>query len=601
MKKQAVSPERFFQDQLAIYEKQSRQIQKQIRKTSAFRILSFLATITGIYLAASYTSGVVIAVSLTGFSVFGFFVYRHIRLFQKKKLTDKLLKINRTEWQLLHLDTSGQPDGTVFQDAAHPFAADLDVFGQRSLYQLLHRCATRPGSQLLAHTLLYPLQQPGEIIRRQKAIAELSEKPLWRQAFRAAGPDEENESNSVTGLYRWATHETHFDRPFLRAAIVITPLAGFSILFLTLAGSLPPIILLLFLLWPFSILGPNTSAINRAYDLLGRKTSLLQQYAKLFEKLENESFRSEIMQQATQTLTQGKQSAYAAVKKLSDITKAFDYRLNFLTGFFLNSFFLWDLWQSIRVERWKKQYSSSLQEWFNTLAQVDMLCSLAGFAFQHPEAVFPRPVNSNFQWAGEALKHPFIPAEKCVGNPVDITGEGKFLIITGANMAGKSTYLRTAGINLLLAMTGAPVLADKLDFTPIQLFTGIKTTDSLQDGESYFFAELKRLKEIIVRLEKGERMFIILDEILRGTNSKDKQKGSKALLRQLIRLKASGMIATHDLALGKLADEFPQNIVNKRFEVEIKDNQLQFDYLLKDGVAENMNATFLMKKMGITL
>ena len=167
-------------------------------------------------------------------------------------------------------------------------------------------------------------------------------------------------------------------------------------------------------------------------------------------------------------------------------------------------------------------------------------------------------------------------------------------------MAGKSTYLRTVGINLVLAMTGSPVLANQFTFSPVQLFTGIKTSDSLQDGESYFFAELKRLKEMIERLKGGQPLFIILDEILRGTNSADKQKGSKALITQLISFQASGMIATHDLSLGKLADQFPENAENKRFEVEIKDNNLSFDYILKEGISQNLNATFLMDKMGIT-
>jgi DNA mismatch repair ATPase MutS len=166
-------------------------------------------------------------------------------------------------------------------------------------------------------------------------------------------------------------------------------------------------------------------------------------------------------------------------------------------------------------------------------------------------------------------------------------------------MAGKSTYLRTVGVNLLLAMAGAPVLADALVFSPVQLFTGIKTSDSLQDGASYFFAELKRLKEIIDRLHAEEPLFIILDEILRGTNSKDKQKGSKALLKQLVQFKASGLMATHDLSLGELAQQFPENITNKRFEVEITSQEMVFDYTLKSGVSQNLNASFLMKKMGI--
>ncbi|VAW28652.1 MutS-related protein, family 1, partial [hydrothermal vent metagenome] len=316
---------------------------------------------------------------------------------------------------------------------------------------------------------------------------------------------------------------------------------------------------------------------------------------------EEKAFGSKIMKEAVRTLVEGEASAFKAVRQLSGISKAFDYRLNMFAGFFLNIFFMWDILQSLRLEIWKNQYGDRLSLWFEALAQVDELCSLAGFAFQHPEAVFPKVVPKDFRVQGKNLKHPFIDPAVCVGNPVNIDSWSRFHIITGANMAGKSTYLRTIGINYVLAMTGAPVLADSFVFTPVQLFTGIKTSDSLQDGESYFFAELKRLKEIIVRLENGEKLFIILDEILRGTNSKDKQKGSKSLLRQFVRLGASGLIATHDLALGDLAADFPENVINKRFEVEIEHDQLQFDYLLKEGVAQNLNATFLMKKMGITV
>lgn len=168
-------------------------------------------------------------------------------------------------------------------------------------------------------------------------------------------------------------------------------------------------------------------------------------------------------------------------------------------------------------------------------------------------------------------------------------------------MAGKSTYLRTVGVNMVLAMTGGPVLADRFTIKPVDLFTGIKTSDSLQDGESYFFAELKRLEMLIRQLESGDPVFIILDEILRGTNSADKQKGSKALISQLVKLGASGMIATHDLTLGELAAVFPENVANKRFEVEIEANELVFDYKLKEGISKNLNASFLMKKMGITM
>jgi hypothetical protein len=602
MTEQQTAPERFFEGQVENYGQQLSQIKKNIRQVAALRISTFLVTVLGIYLTAEHSLTGLLVIAITGFLLFGFFVFRHIRLFKQKKRTEKLLQINESELRLLKRDTSHQPDGHEFLDTGHPFAADLDIFGKRSLFQLLDRSATHIGRNHLALMLLHPLTQKEQIIKRQKAIAELSGMPRWRQEFQAFGSQEEKEKNSVEYLLRWAeTRDTVFNKPVFKILLVITPLLGLTVVGLSSFGLLPYSSFLAFLILPFLVLGLRTEKISKAYDLLSKKASLLEQYATLFKKATEKEFRSDIMQQIVKTLAEGEASAFDAVKKLSAISKAFDYRLNILIGIPLNIFFLWDILQSIRLEKWKTLYGDRLPLWFDTLAQVDELCSLAGFAFQHPEAVFPKIATEDLRVQGKNLKHPFIDPALCVGNPVDIDGWSRFHVITGANMAGKSTYLRTIGVNYVLAMAGAPVLADSFVFTPVQLFTGIKTSDSLQDGESYFFAELKRLKEIIVCLENGEKLFVILDEILRGTNSKDKQKGSKALLRQFVRLGASGLIATHDLTLGELAANFPENVINKRFEVEIEHDQLRFDYLLKEGVAQNLNATFLMEKMGITV
>ena len=327
---------------------------------------------------------------------------------------------------------------------------------------------------------------------------------------------------------------------------------------------------------------------------------MLIKYSKLFKLIEAEDFKSELISKIKNNVSVGGHSAFAEIKKLSKIMSAFDYRLNMIMGFLLNIFFLWDIRQIIRLEKWKNKNSDQLKSWFENLSTIDEINSFAGFNYSSQLNNFPT-FSDDFKIDVKNAMHPFIKKENNVGNPISVSGWKQFKVITGANMAGKSTYLRTVGVNLVLAMTGSAVMADSFVFKPLEIITGIKTSDSLQDGESYFFAELKRLKAIIDRLENGDKLFVVLDEILRGTNSADKQKGSLGLVKQLLRLNASGIIATHDLELGKLINVFPDNITNNRFEVEIENNELVFDYKIKDGVSQNLNATFLMRKMGITI
>ena len=258
-----------------------------------------------------------------------------------------------------------------------------------------------------------------------------------------------------------------------------------------------------------------------------------------------------------------------------------------------------DTRQAINLERWKEMYSGKLKNWFDVLGEFDMFSSFGTFAFNHPGYIYPDIADSYFEMQGKALGHPLMRRDKCVCNNIDIPESKYFLIITGANMAGKSTYLRTVGVNFLFACMGLPVYAESLTVYPAHLVTSLRTADSLISNESYFFAELKRLKMIIDRLGTGEKLFIILDEILKGTNSVDKQKGSIALIKQLVEKETCGIIATHDLLLGSLSDTFPKNVQNKRFEADIKNDELTFTYQIRDGIAQDMNATFLMKKMGI--
>ena len=595
------NPVSYFNDRLDLFERQLADVIKKIRKTSFLRVSVFLGSVIGIYLTMANGYALFSIPFFGGFIYFILLVRTHLRLEKRKSWYEANIDINKCEKLILEGNTVGMDPGSEFVNPDHPFTDDLDVFGRKSLFQLINRSATSQGRNKLANTLSFPLFDVKKLVLRQNAVAEISKIPDWRQSFQATGKLFNEEKSDQSELITWASKTNNrLDTLFFKIMLLLTPILGFGIITLIQFKILTISAFFLFLIIPFALIGTRLTLLNRIHSDVSKKSGLLNMYSELFKLIKNESFNSDLLIDVQNNIG-GKQVAGDAVNVLASITKSMDYRLNMLVGFFLNIFFLWDIRQSIRIERWKKKYASDLERWFDQLSIVDELQSFAGFSFINQDSVYPDFSDKDFMVDAVNVRHPFISRKDSIGNPVCFTGWKQYHIITGANMAGKSTYLRTIGVNILLSMTGSVVLADRFTLTPVQIFTGIKTSDSLQEGESYFFAELKRLKEIIDRLESGERLFIILDEVLRGTNSADKQKGSKALISQLLSMGASGMIATHDLELGKLKDEFPDNVINQRFEVEIVQNELIFDYKLKDGISQNLNATFLMKKMGITL
>ncbi len=292
-------------------------------------------------------------------------------------------------------------------------------------------------------------------------------------------------------------------------------------------------------------------------------------------------------------------SASQVFSRLQKLVKEFDYRGNLLVGIILNSLFLWDIRCVYRLWNWQNSHHKKFPEWLDVIAEMDALISLANFAQNNPDYAYPEIETEHYFLHAEKMGHPLLNPAKRVTNELEINGWSKVLIITGANMAGKSTFLRTVGVNFILGRTGAPVCASNMRFTPVAIYTNMRTTDSLLLDESYFFAELKRIKGVLDRLQKGEQIFVILDEMLKGTNSVDKLNGSKELIRRLINYQSISLIATHDLKLSEMEKEFPEQIKNLCFEIRIENNEMVFDYKLSDGVTKTMNATFLMKKMGI--
>lgn len=339
--------------------------------------------------------------------------------------------------------------------------------------------------------------------------------------------------------------------------------------------------------------------ILRILQTFNKKNRQIGTYAQLFKLIENTPFKSAILQKLHSVICEPLEAS-KVVAKLDTYYRNLDVAFT-PALFILNPLLLLNVRYALKINKWMHHHAvKDTQKWFDVMATFDALISLGTLAFNNPDYIFPETVSETFRLEAQEMGHPLILREKCIKNDVIISGVPYFMIITGANMAGKSTYLRTIGVNHLLASIGLPVFARNFVFTPGKLLTNLRTADSLVNSESYFFAELKRLKMIIERLKTQEEgLFVILDEILKGTNSEDKQKGSFALMRRFVKLGGNGIIATHDLALGALETEFPQAIRNYHFDADISNDTLSFTYQIHEGVARNMNASFLMKNMGI--
>lgn len=601
MNKSDMAPLEFFNNELHKNTSNLKDVKSRIRTVSLLRFITFVVTVIGFYVLIANGYEALSLLMLFGVGLFIYLVSVHLKLEKKKAEHEAAIKINELEIDRVVGNTAKHDGGNEYIIEGHPYSEDLDIFGKNSVFQLLNRTATCAGKDYLGRTLNEGIFNIPLLRDRQLAISELAKMPQWRQKFQVKGLLFDENKGDLDSLISWSKKPSGaFNTLFYKSMLIVNPIVGFGIITLIQMGILSFGAFFLFLLIPFILVGTKLSLLNKIHADVSKKSGLLVKYSSLFGLLINGNFKSDLLKKEVLVIN-GEKNAQMAIGQLAKITKSMDYRLNMLVGFFLNVFFLWDIRQSIKIQNWKSRYSEDLAAWFDSLALFDELQSLGGFAFIETESVFPKFMDKGFSLIGEDVKHPFINKNDSVGNTVTFNNWGEFHIITGANMAGKSTYLRTVGVNVILALTGTVVLANRFELTPVKVYTGIKTTDSLKEGESYFFAELLRLRNIIDTLESGEKLFIILDEVLRGTNSKDKQKGSMALVYQLIRLGSSGMIATHDLELGKLINEFPDNVSNQRFEVEINNGELEFDYKLKDGVSKNLNATFLMKKMGITL
>ena len=437
-----------------------------------------------------------------------------------------------------------------------------------------------------------------EIRDRQEAITELQDQLEWRQKFRAHGMSTEDAPEHLEQLKIWLAQPDFHSVQLLehKAALIVAPILSFVGLYVWIFYW-PWYISMVFFFAAFYMLRVTLDQVNQTHVQTTNAGKTLAYYAYLIEHLEDKHFQSDKLQSLSSALDTDAKKASARLKRLSFIIHQLNLRYNAFV-IILNVFTLWDLQWVYRLEQWKAEQRDDLPQWFAALAEFEALLSFATVYYNRPNWVFPEITTAPL-FNATGLGHPLISPKERVANDIQIPTKGHIKLVTGSNMAGKSTFLRTVGLNIVLAMAGAPVCAEKLSLPILELYSSMRTQDALHESTSSFYAELKRLKIIIEAVEEKENVLFLMDEILKGTNSNDRHTGSKALITQLIKSKGSGIIATHDLELGAMAETANGAIENLCIEVAVENGKLTFDYKLKPGVSQSFNATLLMREMGI--
>ena len=512
-----------------------------------------------------------------------------------------LVTINENELKALAHNYFHFADGHEFIPKDHFYANDLDIFGHASLYQYMNRTGSEMGSRTLADWLSDPAK-PEVITARQEAIKELATQTVWRQQLQAFGAAGKIQEATPIRLQSWFDEDNRFiNNKFWVLLRYLIPVLLLTVIVLNITDVLNNYTRNYCLLASALLAFYISKKVTPLHQQVSKMTDELEVLSDSIQLIEQTDFRSAFLQDLQKQFKQDTGKASSQLKQLKKILERLDLRFNFVVFIPLDVLLQWDLQQVMALEKWKQQNHKNVTAWFTALGEFEALNSLSTLSFNHPEWCFPILKAEHFFIEGKEIGHPLIQPAKCVTNPIAIEHTGELMLVTGSNMAGKSTYLRSIGINTILAMAGAPVCAKYFCISPVQIISSMRIADNLEESTSTFYAELKKLKTIIDKVNNNEKVFILLDEILRGTNSFDRHTGSAALIKQLIKHHAACIIATHDVELAKMKTDHPNNILNYHFDVQVSNDELYFDYRLKEGICTSLNASILMKKIGIEL
>ncbi|TPG44495.1 MutS-related protein [Flavobacterium pectinovorum] len=577
---------------------------KKQRIVSYLRTFSFLFFLIEMFRYLKIGNVFELIIGIILLFAFLFFVYK------SSNITNSILFFENIKKVCIEINDEGKndfDDASIRSDINHPYSYDLDIFGNNSLYQKINRCQTDIGKDRLSFFLLNHLLLIDDIINRQSAIKELSSKVEWSIRFLALTKSIKSSNSNLKSILNWRLHcsKLKLNKKLVTVLLIVVPV--FNIFWITYAIIIksPIFSSLMFLLsiLIFTIINKvYDKSIKSIYASVDTKVIGLKGYSDLFLLIENEIFTSSNNSNLQRKVIKNNTiKASLLVKKLSGLIDSYENINIPFFGSILNIIFLWRLQFASKMEKFIFENNTEIPKWFESVAEFEALICFGLFSYKNQEFVYPICTEDSETMKASNLSHPLLNIKTRVANDFCVKQNNNVTIITGANMTGKSTFLRSIGINMVLAMNGCPVCADSFYFRPISIFTSMRTNDSLSDGSSYFNSEIKRLKLLVDKLNNNESQFIILDEILKGTNSVDKLKGSEMFLQKIISVKSlmNCVIATHDLDLTKMENDYPNNVNNLCFELHNKNGHFEPDYKLTKGVTKSMNAIDLMRKNNI--
>lgn len=604
---------KIYQQNIKKYESEELNLQKTLSKISWLRLIIFVVATAVLitFLSNKMFTAFFLAVPISVFA-FGVAITRYNKIAYLKKELSFLKKINEAEILRQQCDLETFDTGEEFLNPKHPYTADLDIFGEHSIFQLINRTTTESGRILLSKWLSKAASND-EIDDRQNAIKELAQKLDWRQRFQASGLHFQNKKSDYFKLLEWVEQPIFLlknQRIYVIVAIILGILSSLSFFFFIASLDSPNVyiflgLLAVFLIINYFILKKVSLYAEEIVETSTKNLNTLKGYRTLIQQIETENFQSKKLTKLQALLTKSERFAYQEIDRICKLLEFSHQRpiekIPLGGNYFytiLNSFFLLDIYLILGTEKWKSRNKAFLKSWSEAVSEFEVINSFAGFCYSNPIYVFPEITDKNNFVHFESLGHPLLNSENRICN--DFHSNEDLVIITGSNMAGKSTFLRTVGLNIVLALAGSPCCAETAKVSNLQVFSSMRTQDNLMKGVSSFFAELSRIETMLKLINSNENIYFLLDEMFKGTNSEDRHKGGFSLIHQLSKLSTSGIIATHDIELAKLADT--KNLVdNYSFNSEIKDNKMTFNYKLEPHICNDFNASELMRQSGIEI